>query len=156
MKKQIIFAPLLIMAFLGGTFLGISMPHSIVENNTIEEDSIHITSIQDGAIVHSKIWIDASFPEGTYEKEVHINGTKKANYTPYLWNNIMERAGEYAIRVNGKYHKGNNTKEVNKTVVVTIPTSEIFIGDRNNFTEDHVIHVGQNITWMNGNFVFST
>lgn len=120
---------------------------------SVEESGIIITSVINGTIVHSRIWIDASFPEGTTEKNISINGVHKANYTPYLWNNIHEKAGTYRIKVAGR-HKGNKTSETSINVI--IPTTELFVGDRNNFTEDHVIHAGQNITWINGVFNLSS
>lgn len=133
----------------------------VVVTEEVEYDpEIHITSLDDEEEVHSKVWIDASFPEGTYAKEVFINGTFHADYTPYLWNNILARAGRYVIKVRGHWrrsrtnHTNNGTSQ--KEINITIPLVENFTGDRNNFTEDHVIHAGQNVTWMNGHFNLSS
>ena len=145
-----------VLLFAAGFVVGLVPPTLLLLQKSAPASDIYITSIEDGASVHSRIWIDASFPEGTYEKEVRINGTKKANYTPYLWNNMRENAGKYIRKITGKYKQGNSNLTAEKSIEVFIPTCEVFVGDRNNFTEDHVIHEGQSITWRDGCFNLSS
>lgn len=117
-----------------------------------EEYEIYITTVEDGQEIHSKIWIDASFPPGITKKEVLVNDSLKADYTPYLWNNIEEKAGRYSIKVKAW---DTAAKLYSTEITVVIPVSESFVGDRNNFTEDHVIHEGQDISWKDGIFNLS-
>lgn len=146
---------ILAVAFIATFGSGVLVGH-IITPPTRDNATVHITSLEDGAVIHSKVWIDASFPQETFQKEVIINGTKVSNYVPFLWNNIKEKAGRYQIKVIGRYRRNGKNKTAQTNITIEIPVNEIFVGNRNNFTEDHVIHEGQNVLWQNGHFNLST
>jgi len=147
-------------AFLCGLFIDLNGCHD--GDVLVDNDCISITSVKDGQEVHSKVVIDAHVTGNVTAITVDVNGTVIANYVPYTWNNIEARAGKYNITVTATLWKANSTIlnksfEVNitKSVMVIIPEKEIFVGDRNNFTEPHVIHEGQDVTWANGTVNFT-
>lgn len=111
--------------------------------------SVHITSFEDGAIVHSKVVIDASFDGDVESISVKINGKEYANYVPYVWNNILESAGTYEIEVEAT-DKLEATSKATKTVI--IPEFEVYTPENFTCTEDIVIHKGQTVRWENGTF----
>jgi len=153
MRKSI-----LVLLCASSFLLGIIPGYFIFNRDCVESDGqVIITSLSDGQVVHSKKWVDASFPEGTYKKEVKINGKKVSDVTPFEWNNIEAKAGKHVIEVFGWYkNKKDEDKESNSTIEVIIPFNETYSGDRENFTEDEVIHEGQDILWANGIYNLST
>lgn len=153
MRKSII-----VLLCVSSFLLGIIPGYFIFTNDCVESDGqVIITSLHDGEVVHSKKWVDASFPEGTYKKEIRINGKKISDVTPFEWNNIEEKAGKHVIEVFGWYkNKKDEYQETNSTIEVIIPFNETYSGDRENFTEDEVIHEGQDILWANGIYNLST
>jgi len=147
-------------AFLCGLFIDLNgCPDGDV---LVNNDCISITSVKDGQEVHSKVVIDAHVTGNVTAITVDVNGTVIANYVPYTWNNIEARAGNYNITVTATLWKTNSTirnksfeLNITRSVMVIIPEKEIYIGDRNNFTEPHVIHEGQDVIWANGTVNFT-
>jgi hypothetical protein len=111
--------------------------------------NVSITSFEDGAIVHSKVVIDASFDGDVQSIAVKINGKEYANYVPYVWNNILEPAGTYEIEVEAT-DKLLATAKTSKTVI--IPAFEVYTPENFTCTEDIVIHEGQTVIWRDGIF----
>lgn len=111
--------------------------------------SVSITSFEDGAIVHSKVVIDASFDGDVQSIAVKINGKEYANYVPYIWNNILEPAGEYLISVEAT-DITDSVSSAEKTVI--IPAFEVYTPENFTCTEDIVVHKGQTMRWENGTF----
>ncbi len=110
---------------------------------------VSITSFEDGAIVHSKVVIDASFDGDVQSIAVKINGKEYANYVPYIWNNILEPAGEYLISVEAT-DITDSVSSAEKTVI--IPEYEVYTPENFTCTEDIVIHKGQTVIWRDGIF----
>ena len=139
------------------TSFGFGMiPGYFLGSDARDEPVVYITSFGDGQVVHSRVVVDASFPDGTFKKEVLINDTLIAGYTPFVWNNMWEKAGHYKITVRGHYKDKGTDKIATADKNVVIPAKESFSQANFTVTEDVVIHAGQNVSWSGGLFNIST
>ena len=127
-----------------GCFIGGSVGYNI------QPSGIKITSIKNGDEVHSIVPIDAVFDKGD-EVGVWVNDSKISSIMPYYWNNMLEPAGDYEVKVGVL----KDTKWTYDTVIITIP-KEFIVPKDYNFTEDFVVHVGQTVIFKNGVWDIST
>ena len=127
--------------------------HTIIETeyiNVEQQDTVNIISLSDGKVVHSKVIIDAVLSGNITSVKVKINNITKANYLPYIWNNILEPAGTYNIDVIAETSIDNITDSVD----VVIPEREWYTPENFTIYEDFVVHEGQSVTFMPGTYDF--